>query len=113
MAIEGPITQISWRKSIEPHASAWKLLEETARSIGLVHALDALTHLRDPADCADLAAEMVQSGILCPIKIDLAHPRYGHSIRAFRGLMYAGRKIEPKWCPAEAHLYTYEIIRET
>lgn len=101
-----------WRQEVEPSAGAWRGLEERARELGQVHALDALDYLRDPADVADLLAAMVDAGVLAPLRVCLAHPKYGASVRAFRGLMDAGRSLPLTWSRAEAHLFTYEHVDE-
>lgn len=108
----------SWRKSREPHATAWRLLVRLARSCGLVHAMDVFDDycaLRkpgptSPADLADLVADVVAAGELVPIKVDFSHPRYGRSLRAFRAFQPGGAiKPSATWCAAEAHLWTYAV----
>jgi len=101
---------LSWRSQLEPWASAWRHLVERAEGVGLVHAMDALDLLVGnyaPADVADLLAEMVSAGELEPMGVCFAHPTYGHSLRAFRGLQRIDQPGD--WCPAEAHLWTYRV----
>lgn len=106
---------VDWRREVEPEAAAWRLLEERARTLGQVHALDALHTLqrgpgaRCPADLADLVAAMVADGVLEPVAPCLAHP-LGHSIRAFRGVgPSAGGTPSREWSRADAHVWTYRI----
>ena len=103
-----------WRKSVPPYSSVWQAVIDRVKNYGLVHGMFALERFPrgnySPADAADLLSDMVDAGEIKPIKKDLAGA--GHSVRAFRGLgPSAGGAGEKNWCRAEAHLWTYEIVK--
>ena len=105
-----------WKQTYEPYATIWRTVEDHARGRGLVHgqlAVDIMTGLRDgvarqPADAADLLADMVESGALQPVSKDTAS--VSHSVRAFRALTYGPKLgIDVAWSRAEAGLWTYRV----
>lgn len=112
---------MSWRRTVEPYASAWAHLLYRAQS-GFVHALEALPILQQPvpgklplalfpSDVADLLADMVHVGVLEPIKCTpCADQELWRSLCAFRGLSgSAGGALPIEWSPTEAHLFGYQL----
>lgn len=107
---------MSWRRVVEPHASAWRLLAERARDRGLVHALDALDLLTvgragGPADVADLAADMVRAGALEPVGLDERGHARGRDVQVLSSRAIRGCRTPDAWAPALAHLWTYQVPR--
>ena len=124
---------MSFKRTLEPYASAWRAIEDHARGRGLIHGMQALELLRThvprghwaPADAASFLRDMVEAGALQPVAKDLAGA--GHSVRAFRGLQGGGqgtRESSPARYPdprawldsipseaADAHVWTFEAVR--
>lgn len=98
---------MSFRKTLEPCASAWSALAEKARMVGLVHGSEVFSLLTDTREAKDLLRDMVEAGDLVPCKLDIAGADRSHV--AFMGLVnYRRGYIESAgWCTDFACLWTY------
>lgn len=118
----------SYRETLEPYASAWRMILYKTVNRGLIHGMEAFQIIqqqcphscRGPADAAIFLRDMVEVGALRPVAKDLAGA--GHSVLAFRSLQHLRESQPPvrpsieKWSrgmpseSADAHLWTFEAM---